>query len=59
MGGQSAVLLTSDELRLWMFRFARTTCPSLKVLAYSEVPANKQIKVVATIGKIKPRAQAS
>lgn len=52
MSGQIPVLLTSDEMRLWMFRFSRSACPSLKVLAYSEIPANKQIKVTATIGRI-------
>ncbi len=52
MSGQIPVLLTSDEMRLWMFRFSRSACPNLKVLAYSEIPANKQIKVAATIGRI-------
>ncbi len=52
MSGQIPVLLTSDEMRLWMFRFSRSACPNLKVLAYSEIPANKQIKVTATIGRI-------
>lgn len=56
MSGQTPVLLTSEELRLWLFRFARTAYSSLKVLAYSEIPSNKQIKVVTTIGKMKPRA---
>lgn len=56
MSGQTPVLLTSEELRLWLFRFSRQAYPSLKVLAYSEIPSNKQIKVVTTIGKMKPRA---
>jgi len=56
MQGQNAVLLTSDELRLWLFRFARGACPSLKVLAYSEIPAGKQVQVVGVIGKMQSRA---
>lgn len=54
MSGQLPVLIVSDELRMWLFRFSRSTCPNLKVLAYSEIPASKQIKVVATIGKMQP-----
>jgi flagellar biosynthesis protein FlhA len=54
MTGQLPVLIVSDELRLWLFRFSRSSCPSLKVLAYSEVPAAKQLKVVATIGRMQP-----
>lgn len=52
MTGQIPVLLTSDDLRLWLFRYSRSACPSLKVLAYSEIPASKQIKVMATIGRL-------
>jgi flagellar biosynthesis protein FlhA len=59
MSGQLPVLIVSDELRLWLFRFSRSSCPALKVLAYSEIPASKQIKVVATIGRMQPaRKQA-
>ncbi|HTQ98797.1 MAG TPA: flagellar biosynthesis protein FlhA [Candidatus Acidoferrum sp.] len=55
MGGQSPVLLTSEDLRLWMFRFTRNPNSNLKVLAYGEIPNGKQVKVNATIGKLKPR----
>ncbi len=53
MSGQSPVLLTSEDLRLWMFRFTRNPNSSLRVMAYQEVPSGKQVKVVATIGKLK------
>jgi len=35
----------------WFARFVRHTISSLRVLAYSEIPDNKRIQVVATIGK--------
>ena len=53
MSGQPPVLLTSEDLRLWMFRFTRSPNSSLRVLAYGEIPAGKQVKVAATVGKLK------
>jgi len=55
MSGQSPVLLTSEDLRLWMFRFTRNPNSSMRVLAYPEIPAGKQVKVAATVGKLKAR----
>ena len=55
MNGQVPVLLTAEELRLWMFRFTRSPSSSLRILAYGEIPNGKQVKVFATIGKLKPR----
>jgi len=49
--GRQPALLASDELRLWLYRFARSTIPALKVLAYREVPANRRINVVGTVGQ--------
>lgn len=51
MKGQAPVLLVSDGLRLWMARFLRNSYEGLKVLAYSEIPGNRKIKVVATVGQ--------
>ncbi|WJW74561.1 flagellar biosynthesis protein FlhA [Thiohalobacter sp. IOR34] len=51
MGGQPAVLLVAPPIRAWLARLVRHSIPSLHVLAYSEVPDNKQIKVVATVGQ--------
>lgn len=49
--GQTPVLLVADELRLWLSRFVRNAYDRLKVLSYSEIPGNRQIRVVATIGQ--------
>jgi flagellar biosynthesis protein FlhA len=55
-GGQIPVLLVSDQNRMWMSRFVRTSMPRLKVLAYSEVASNRQIKVVSTVGQARSKA---
>ncbi len=49
--GRSAALLVSPTLRPWFARFVRHTISTLRVLAYNEVPDNKRIQVVATIGR--------
>jgi len=51
MAGQPAVLLVAPQLRALLARFARRSISNLHVLSYNEVPDNKQIKVVATVGK--------
>ena len=48
--GQSAVLLVSPQLRSWLAEFVRGVVQGLSVLAYTEIPADKQVKIVATIG---------
>ncbi len=47
---QAAVLLVSPALRPTLSRLLRSLAPNLHVLAYNEVPDNKQIRVVAAIG---------
>ena len=47
---QTAVLLVSPALRTTLSRLLRSLAPNLHVLAYNEVPDNKQIRVVAAIG---------
>ncbi len=49
-GGQAAVLLVSPQLRAWLADFVRGVVHGLNVLAYTEVPADKQVKIVATVG---------
>ncbi|MDO9372713.1 MAG: flagellar biosynthesis protein FlhA [Gammaproteobacteria bacterium] len=49
--GQPAVLLVPAPLRVMLARFVRHRIPGLYVLAYNEVPDNKHIKIVASIGK--------
>ncbi len=51
MEGQTAVLLVSSYIRPWLARFVRHSIPSLHVLAYNEIPADRQIKVVSTVGR--------
>ncbi len=51
MEGQTAVLLVSSYIRPWLARFVRHSISGLHVLAYSEIPADRQIKVVSTVGR--------
>ncbi|HHJ13663.1 MAG TPA: flagellar biosynthesis protein FlhA [Gammaproteobacteria bacterium] len=48
--GQPAVLLVTPGIRAWLARLVRHSIPALHVLAYNEIPDDKQIKVVANIG---------
>jgi flagellar biosynthesis protein FlhA len=49
--GQPAVLLTSGVLRGTLSKFVKHTIPSLHVLSYQEIPDNKQIKIISSIGQ--------
>jgi len=51
MAGQPAVLLTSPQLRSWLYRLTRHSIPSLHVLSYNEVPDDKQVRIVANVGQ--------
>lgn len=51
MEGQPAVLLVSAMLRPMLSHFIRHAIPSLYVLSYNEIPNDKQIKIVATVGQ--------
>ncbi len=51
MEGQAAVLLVSSYVRPWLSRFVRHSISGLHVLAYNEIPADRQIKVVSTVGR--------
>lgn len=51
MEGQSPMLLVSSYLRPWLARFVRHSIPGLHVLAYNEIPADRQIKVISTVGR--------
>ncbi|WP_455234554.1 flagellar biosynthesis protein FlhA [Thiogranum longum] len=52
--GQPSVLLVTPPIRPWLARLVRHSIPGLHVLAYNEIPDNKQIKVVANIGQDTP-----
>ena len=47
---EPAVLLVPTLLRPWLARFTRHGVPNLAVLAYGEVPHNKSLRVVASVG---------
>ncbi|MCK5189721.1 MAG: FHIPEP family type III secretion protein, partial [Methylococcales bacterium] len=51
MEGQPAVLLVSSFVRPWLARFVRHSISGLHVLAYNEIPEDRQIKVVSTVGQ--------
>jgi flagellar biosynthesis protein FlhA len=48
--GRVAVLVVSSQLRLVMSRFVRNTIEHLSVLSYQEIPDNKTITIVSTVG---------
>jgi flagellar biosynthesis protein FlhA len=48
--GEPAVLLVPTQLRPWLARFTRHGAPNLAVLAYGEIPHNKSLRVVASVG---------
>ena len=47
---EPAVLLVPTQLRPWLARFTRHGVPNLAVLAYGEIPHNKSLRVVASVG---------
>ncbi len=51
MMGEPAVLLTSGLLRTTLSRFVKHTIPALRVLSYQEIPDDKQIKIVQSVGQ--------
>lgn len=51
MIGESAILLVAAPIRQWIARFVKHSVPGMQVLSYNEIPDNRQIKVVATVGK--------
>ena len=52
--GQPSILLVTPAIRPWLAKLVRHSIPGLQVLAYNEIPDNKQIKVVANIGTNTP-----
>jgi flagellar biosynthesis protein FlhA len=51
MQGQPSILLTSGMLRTTLSRFVRHAISGLRVLSYQEIPDEKQIKIVASVGQ--------
>ena len=48
--GHTAILLVSAPIRALLARFVKHSIPNLHVLSFSEVPDNKQIKILSTVG---------
>jgi flagellar biosynthesis protein FlhA len=53
---EPAVLLAPAALRPWLARFTRHGIPNLAVLAYGEIPHNKSLRVMTSVGGAQPRA---
>jgi len=51
MNGKPIVLLVAAPLRSMLAQFVRFNIPDMQVLAYNEVPDNKQITIEASVGK--------
>ncbi len=51
LAGQPAVLLVSAPLRVMLAKFVRHMNTSISVLSYNEIPNDKQIKIVSTVGQ--------
>ncbi len=51
LAGQPVVLLVSAALRPMLARFIRHSIATMHVLSYDEIPDNKQIRIVASIGR--------
>ncbi|MDX2425176.1 MAG: flagellar biosynthesis protein FlhA [Cycloclasticus sp.] len=51
MEGKSAVLLVSSFLRPWLARFVRHSITNLNVLSYNEIPEDRQVRVVGSVGQ--------
>ncbi|MEI6413517.1 MAG: flagellar biosynthesis protein FlhA [Pseudomonadota bacterium] len=49
--GLESILLVPASIRPWMSRFVRHSTPGFHVLSYNEIPDNRQIRVVANIGR--------
>jgi flagellar biosynthesis protein FlhA len=50
MAGKPLVLLVAAPLRTMLSRFVRHSVPDMRVMAYTEVPDNKQITIDASVG---------
>jgi flagellar biosynthesis protein FlhA len=51
LAGEPAVLLTSGMLRPVLSRFLKQAVAGLHVLSYQEIPDDKQIKIVSSVGQ--------
>lgn len=49
--GAPAILVVAPEIRSWIASWLRGVVRNLTVLAFTEIPDNRRIRVVATVGK--------
>jgi len=56
VSGQESILLVAAGIRPWMAKFLRHSVPGMHVLSYNEIPDNRQIKVVNTVGRNQAQA---
>jgi flagellar biosynthesis protein FlhA len=49
--GEEVILLVPAGIRPWMARFVKHSVAGVHVLSYNEIPENRRIRVVATIGQ--------
>ncbi len=57
--GQPTVLLVTDNLREFLARFIGQSIPGVHVLGFSELPQDKQLRIVATLGGTQGLSQES
>jgi len=50
LAGQASVLLVADNLRELLVRLVRFSIPRLHILAFSEVPENREIRIISSVG---------
>jgi len=48
--GLNSVLITPAQLRPLLSRFLRRSIPQFRVLAHSEIPDNKTIRIIGVLG---------
>ncbi|MUH72204.1 flagellar biosynthesis protein FlhA [Psychrosphaera haliotis] len=50
LSGEPSILLTSGMLRSVLSRFVKHSLPGMVILSYQEIPEEKQIKIVSSVG---------
>lgn len=55
--GEPAVLLVAQNLRTFLSRMLRHGIQGLHILSYEEIPEDKQIKVIASVGNPQPEVK--
>ncbi len=51
VAGEPAVLLVPPALRAPLAAFVRASVPGLHVLAWNEIPHNRKVRLVTTVGR--------